>query len=111
MAQDPGEGVRHLREALGLWRGRPLADLAGLVKLEEEAEHLEVLHVQLQRAACEAGLALAAWQVTHGTRGRTMRETPDSPAVATVYADALKLKDSAKSLALLEATRKVRAGL
>src|SRR5690348_15549702 len=33
-AADPGEGVRHLREALGLWRGRPLADLAGLVKLE-----------------------------------------------------------------------------
>jgi DNA-binding SARP family transcriptional activator/tetratricopeptide (TPR) repeat protein len=57
-ASDPGESVRCLRQALGLWRGRPLADLAGLAPLEEEADHLDVLHVQLQRAVCESGLAV-----------------------------------------------------
>src|SRR5215217_2171128 len=38
-AADPIEGVRHLQAALGLWRGRPLADLAGLSWADEQARH------------------------------------------------------------------------
>src|SRR5207253_1980340 len=33
---DPTLAARLLREALGLWRGRPLGDLAGLPRLEEQ---------------------------------------------------------------------------
>ena len=36
-------GARHLQAALALWRGRPLADLAGLPWLEEQAERLDLL--------------------------------------------------------------------
>jgi DNA-binding SARP family transcriptional activator len=48
---------RDLREALALWRGRPLADVTGLPWLEEEAERLELLCQQITRALSEARLA------------------------------------------------------
>jgi DNA-binding SARP family transcriptional activator/tetratricopeptide (TPR) repeat protein len=54
---DPVQGVRHLNAALALWRGRPLADLAGLAWLEEEAGRLDMLGMQVKRALCEARLA------------------------------------------------------
>ena len=38
---DPGQGARCLRAALALWRGQPMADLAGLVWLEQQAERLD----------------------------------------------------------------------
>ena len=54
---DPVLGVRHLQGALALWRGRPLADLAGLAWLEEQAGQLDLLCVQVKRALFEARLA------------------------------------------------------
>jgi DNA-binding SARP family transcriptional activator len=54
---DPGHGVRHLREALALWRGSPLADVAGLAWLEEQAVRLDLLWEQIRRALAEARLA------------------------------------------------------
>ena len=54
---DPGRGVRDLREALALWRGRPLADVAGLAWLEEQAARLDLLGERIQRALAEARLA------------------------------------------------------
>jgi DNA-binding SARP family transcriptional activator/tetratricopeptide (TPR) repeat protein len=56
-AADPVQGARDLREALALWRGRPLADLAGLPWLEEQAERLDLLGEQIRRALSEARLA------------------------------------------------------
>ena len=44
---DPVQGARHLHAALALWRGRPLADLAGLAWLEEQAGRLDLLGVQV----------------------------------------------------------------
>lgn len=54
---DPAGGVRHLQEALGLWRGRPLADVTGLAWLEEQAGRLDLLRSQVKRALFEARLA------------------------------------------------------
>jgi DNA-binding SARP family transcriptional activator len=54
---DPVLGARHLQGALALWRGRPLADLAGLAWLEEQAGPLDLLCVQVKRALFEARLA------------------------------------------------------
>jgi DNA-binding SARP family transcriptional activator len=54
---DPVQGARLLETALALWRGRPLADLAGLPWLEEQAERLELLGVQVKLALSEARLA------------------------------------------------------
>jgi DNA-binding SARP family transcriptional activator len=54
---DPVQGARVLGTALALWRGRPLADLAGLPWLEEQAERLELLGVEVKLALSEARLA------------------------------------------------------
>jgi DNA-binding SARP family transcriptional activator len=54
---DPVRGARDLREALALWRGRPLADVAGLAWLEEQAGRLDLLGEQVRRALSEARLA------------------------------------------------------
>jgi DNA-binding SARP family transcriptional activator len=56
-AADPVRGVRELREALALWRGRPLADVAELAWLEEQAVQLDLLRQRVQRALSEARLA------------------------------------------------------
>jgi DNA-binding SARP family transcriptional activator/tetratricopeptide (TPR) repeat protein len=54
---DPAQGAQYLEAALALWRGRPLADLAGQPWLEEQAEHLDLLRVGIRRALSEARLA------------------------------------------------------
>jgi DNA-binding SARP family transcriptional activator/tetratricopeptide (TPR) repeat protein len=54
---DPVRGARLLEAALALWRGRPLADLACLPWLEEQAERLELLGVRVKLALSEARLA------------------------------------------------------
>jgi len=54
---DPADGVRDLKAALALWRGRPLADLAALPWLAEQAEHLDLLRVEIMRAFSAARLA------------------------------------------------------
>jgi DNA-binding SARP family transcriptional activator/tetratricopeptide (TPR) repeat protein len=56
-AADPVRGASDLRAALALWRGRPLADVAGLSWLEEQAGRLELLAERIMRALTEARLA------------------------------------------------------
>jgi DNA-binding SARP family transcriptional activator len=55
-AADPAEGVPQLRTALGLWRGRPLADLADVDWMDKEAAHLDRLHAEVVHALAEARL-------------------------------------------------------
>ncbi|HEY7262514.1 MAG TPA: BTAD domain-containing putative transcriptional regulator [Trebonia sp.] len=56
-APDPVQRVRELREALALWRGSPLADLAGIAWLEDQAERLDLLRERIRQALAEARLA------------------------------------------------------
>src|SRR5690348_1155055 len=56
-AADPAQGARDLQEALALWRGRPLADVAGSAWLEEQAQRLDLLADEVRRALLEARLA------------------------------------------------------
>jgi DNA-binding SARP family transcriptional activator len=58
---DPALGARLLESALALWRGRPLADLAGLPWLEEQAERLELLGVQVKLALSRAWPRSGRW--------------------------------------------------
>ena len=53
---DPGRAAADLREALALWRGRPLADLAGLAWLEQQAERLDLLREQIRHVLSQARL-------------------------------------------------------
>jgi DNA-binding SARP family transcriptional activator len=55
-AEDPAQGVRDLRRALALWRGRPLADVTGSAWLEEQAQRLDLLADEVRRALFEARL-------------------------------------------------------
>jgi len=54
---DPARAATDLREALALWRGRPLADLTGLAWLEQQAGRLDLLREQIMHALSEARLA------------------------------------------------------
>jgi len=56
-ASEPAEAVRQLRQAIGLWRGRPLPDVTGLAWLEEQAERLELLRLRVEYALSESRLA------------------------------------------------------
>ena len=49
-ASAAAEGARVLRQAIGLWRGRPLAELAGWRWFDEQAWWLESLRAQATRA-------------------------------------------------------------
>jgi DNA-binding SARP family transcriptional activator/tetratricopeptide (TPR) repeat protein len=56
-AADPAHAVGHLRAALALWRGQPLADVTGIGWLESQAERLDLLGTRIRRALTEARLA------------------------------------------------------
>jgi DNA-binding SARP family transcriptional activator/Flp pilus assembly protein TadD len=57
-AADPATAVAHLREALALWRGRPLADVTELPFLDEQATRLDGLWLRAKLALVDALLAL-----------------------------------------------------
>lgn len=57
-ASSPQEAVTHLRAALALWRGQPLADVAELRWLGEQAQRLRQTQFEAIRALIDARLAL-----------------------------------------------------
>jgi Bacterial transcriptional activator domain len=57
---DPGSAAPRLREALGLWRGPPLGDLAGVDCLQGEIRRLEELRLFAVMERIGADLALGA---------------------------------------------------
>jgi DNA-binding SARP family transcriptional activator/tetratricopeptide (TPR) repeat protein len=59
-AGDPGQRLARLRAALQLWRGPPLADLAGVDWLDGQAELLTMLRLEVVEAVIEARLELGA---------------------------------------------------
>ncbi len=73
---DPVRQAEHLRAALRLWRGRPLADIAGVSWLEEQAQHLDQLWLQATRTLIELRLALGEHSVLIPELERLAREHP-----------------------------------
>ncbi len=55
---DRAERVDCLQAAVALWRGQPLADIAGLPWLDEQAGHLARLRLDAERALAEARLVV-----------------------------------------------------
>jgi DNA-binding SARP family transcriptional activator len=56
--RDPQQGAERLQEAVDLWRGPPLADVAGLDFFDEQAQRLNQLRLRARCALIEARLAL-----------------------------------------------------
>jgi DNA-binding SARP family transcriptional activator len=54
---DPVRAVGLLREALALWRGKPLADVPGISWLEDQTSRLDLLRTDIRLALTEARLA------------------------------------------------------
>jgi DNA-binding SARP family transcriptional activator/DNA-binding CsgD family transcriptional regulator len=73
---EPTRRAEHLRAALRLWRGQPLADVAGASWLDEQAQHLGQLWLQASRALIEARLALGENTVLIPELERLAREHP-----------------------------------
>ncbi|MGH8935593.1 MAG: BTAD domain-containing putative transcriptional regulator [Acidimicrobiia bacterium] len=63
VATDPDAAATGLREALGLWRGRPYTDLVEVPGLEPEVRRLEELRLEAVELRIDAQLALGL----HGT--------------------------------------------
>ena len=57
-AAGPAHAAGQLQAALALWRGQPLADVAGIAWLEGQAERLDLLGIRIKRALTEARLAV-----------------------------------------------------
>ena len=55
---DPIDVVRHLKDALALWRGQPLQDIAGAAWTRDHAQRLNILRLTAHKAQVLARLAL-----------------------------------------------------
>jgi len=73
---DPARRAECLRSALRLWRGQPLADVAGLTWLDDQARHLNQLWLQASRALVEARLALGEHRELVPGLERLIRDHP-----------------------------------
>jgi DNA-binding SARP family transcriptional activator/tetratricopeptide (TPR) repeat protein len=106
---DPVRGARHLQTALGLWRGRPLADVAGLPWLEEQAERLDLLGAQVKRALFDARLAAGEHEALVPDLEQLVAERPlDEQVQAQLM---LALYRSGRQADALAAYRRLRCAL
>ena len=74
------EAAGTLRQALGLWRGQVLADLADYAFTRPEAARLEELRLAAVEARIEADLAMGRPSRTTGCRWATAASPRASPA-------------------------------
>ncbi|MFI5908623.1 BTAD domain-containing putative transcriptional regulator [Dactylosporangium sp. NPDC051541] len=73
---DPSRRAGYLRDALALWRGRPLADVAERPGLSEEAERLEQLRLHATRLLLECRLAVGEHDDARPELARLAAEYP-----------------------------------
>ena len=75
-AQSPESAATRLRAALELWRGTPMADLAGVERLQPEIRRLEELRLQAVIERIDADLALGAHAELIGELEALIAENP-----------------------------------
>jgi DNA-binding SARP family transcriptional activator/tetratricopeptide (TPR) repeat protein len=108
-AADPVQQARHLRAALALWRGRPLADVPGLAWLEEQARRLELLCQTVKRALFDARLAAGEHvQLVPGLEQMVAENPLDEQACAQLM---LALYRSSRQADALDAFHRLRRTL
>jgi len=75
-ALEPRDRARRLREALGLWRGAPLADVTFETWARADVQRLEDLRLTVQEDLLEAALALGEHAAVAVEAERLLREHP-----------------------------------
>ncbi len=107
---DPARRVECLQAALRLWRGQPLADVAGVADwLDDQARHLDQLWQQASRALIEARLALGEHTALVPELEQLVK---DSPLDEQLYAHLmLALYRSGRQADALEVFRRLRRTL
>ncbi len=75
-AADPIRTVEHLREALALWRGRPLTGVTTLRWFGEQAERLDRIEQEAMQALAEARLELGEHQLLIPELERLIADRP-----------------------------------
>ena len=90
-AGDPERGIALLDEALGLWRGEPLADLGDMPTVATERLGLTELHVRARERRCDALLAAgraeaAVGDLQHLVAAHPLRERLWARLVTALYA-------------------------
>ncbi|MGO8961316.1 MAG: AfsR/SARP family transcriptional regulator, partial [Streptosporangiaceae bacterium] len=110
-ASDHSEAAARLAEALGLWRGPPLAELAGLPFHRAAADRLEELRLQALEAwaaaALRAGSGHDVLAAVQDARGREpLRERLSELLMWALFQDGRQ----GEALATYDQTRRVLAG-
>jgi DNA-binding beta-propeller fold protein YncE len=105
---EPAAAARLLREALSLWRGEPLADLADVPYVEGDRRRLEELRLGVFEARVEADLALGRHaelvpELESLVRKHPLRERPRGQLMLALYrcgrqAEALEVYRSGRRL-------------
>lgn len=75
-ADDAHGAASHLREALGLWRGAPFADLSRVEDVQPEVRRLEELRLQATMARIDAELALGGGAALVGELEQLIADEP-----------------------------------
>lgn len=91
----------HLRGALGLWRGRPLADAAHLLFARAPIAHLENLHTTAVLGRIEADIWSGHYREVTGELEILMAERPEDGAVPRLLATSLYLSERLAEAALV----------
>ncbi len=73
---DPIDVVRHLKDALTLWRGPPLQDIAGPAWTRDQAHRLRHLHLTAHKVQARARLALGQYAQLAADLDPLTREHP-----------------------------------
>ena len=92
---DPIDAIRYLQEALALWRGPPLRDIAGPAWTHDQAQHLSHLRLTAHKALAQARLALGqhaqlAAELDPLTREHPLDEQIHEHLMLALYRDGLQ---------------------
>jgi DNA-binding SARP family transcriptional activator len=95
------QAAGHLRGALALWRGRPLADVAHLPFARAHIAHLENLHMTALLGRIEADIWSGHYREVIGELEILIAERPDDGAVPRLLATSLYLSERLAEAALV----------
>lgn len=97
----PGQAARHLRDALALWHGSPLADAAHLPFARATIAHLKNLRMAALLGRIEADVWSGHYREVIGELEVLIAERPDDGAVPRLLATSLYLSERLTEAALV----------